>query len=126
LELLERHADRSPDVGLVERIPGARVEEHDLVKTGILLHPVDHVDLLLVGPQLGREVLAVGADVVRRERHGDTSTARMPHRRERCIRRRTVWSRQGARRPLSTTAAEETAWKRARWAGRDCGSPRWA
>src|SRR5216684_2301090 len=65
LQLVERDADRALDVGLGERVAGARIEQHDLVRSRLLLHPVDHALLLGFRAQLGREELPVGTDVVR-------------------------------------------------------------
>src|SRR6266852_9226194 len=65
LQLVERDADRALDVGLGERVAGARIEQHDLVRSRLLLHPVDHALLLGLGAQLGREELPVGTNVVR-------------------------------------------------------------
>src|SRR5216683_4655071 len=65
LQLVERDADRALDVGLGECVAGARIEQHDLVRSRLLLHPVDHALLLGVGAQLGREELPVGTNVVR-------------------------------------------------------------
>src|SRR6266852_4166719 len=65
LQLVERDADRALDVGLGECVAGARIEQHDLVRSRLLLHPVDHALLLGFRAQLGREELPVGTNVVR-------------------------------------------------------------
>src|SRR5713101_1222683 len=65
LQLVERDADRALDVALGEGIAGARVEQHHLARSRLLLHPVDHALFLAFRAQLGREELAVGTDVVR-------------------------------------------------------------
>src|SRR5712692_6097202 len=70
LQLVERDVDRALDVGLGECFPCASVDQHDLGRCRLPLHPIDRALLLVLGPQLGREEVVVGPYVVGRERHG--------------------------------------------------------
>src|SRR6266446_9786845 len=72
-QLLERHAHRARDVRLGKGVACARVEEDELRRAGLAVHPPLYVRQLSLGAQLLHEVIVVPADVFLGKGHSGTS-----------------------------------------------------